>query len=266
MDTSNTETVLYTFQNMPDGAYPKAGVIVDSEGNLYGTTSEGGIACQQSQDGCGTVFKITPAGQESVLYRFTGGSDGGLPTGDLYRDAAGNLYGTTSAGGPYLCQSGGCGVVFKIDTAGSFSVFYAFQGSPDGAFPEAGLIRDGAGNFYGTTSNGGTNGGWGTVFELTSAGQEKILYSFGCCFGEPLSTPVRDAAGNLYGTTVFGGANGWGAVFKIDPSGNETVLHNFSLFGGAEPWGGLVAVGGRLYGTTFEGGSTTFGVVYQISP
>jgi uncharacterized repeat protein (TIGR03803 family) len=169
LDTTGRETVLYSFNggpNGPDGAYPLAGLALDASGNLYGTTSGGGGA------GLGSVFKLDTIGKESVLYSFTGGSDGGFPLfGSLVQDAAGNLYGTTWVGGSGGC-AGGCGVVFKVDTTGKEIVLHEFSGGPDGAFPYSGLIRDAAGNLYGTDTAGGDSGkclsrsGCGVVFEI----------------------------------------------------------------------------------------------------
>jgi uncharacterized repeat protein (TIGR03803 family) len=259
VDTSGHLKLLHNFTNGADGGNPYGGVILDSKGNMYGTASGGGAA------GAGVVFKLDPAGNETVLYTFTGGADGASPSGVLLQDSAGNLYGTATEGG--ADQSG---VVFKLDTSGNETVLYSFTGGNDGAFPLAGLTRDSAGNFYGATQLGGS-GGSGVVFKLDSLGNETVLYAFtgGADGSEPLwVTPVRDAAGNLYGTTAFGGAAGDGVVFRVDPSGNETVLHSFT--GGVDgsiPFAGLTAgAGGKLYGTTFFGGSMNAGVVFEVKP
>ena len=146
LDRGGHETVLYTFGGGADGGNPYAGVIPDSAGNLYGTTY-GGAA------GAGVVFKVNTASQETVLYSFTGGADGWAPNAGVISDSAGNLYGTTVNGG-----TAGRGVVYKLDTAGQETVLYSFRGGADGAFPFAGVIRDSAGNLYGTTYVGGTRG------------------------------------------------------------------------------------------------------------
>src|SRR5581483_6151261 len=134
--------VLYSFRGGADGANPKAGVVGDSVGNLYGTTSSGGTA------GSGVVYKLDATGHETVLYSFAGGTDGVNPNAGVIRDAAGNLYGTTFYGG-----TGNVGIVYKLDTAGNETVLYSFTGGTDGAHPY-GLIRDAAGNLYGTAGNG----------------------------------------------------------------------------------------------------------------
>ena len=167
-------TVLYSFcpeSSCSGGAYPHAGLIQDSAGNLYGTTYGGGGASNG-----GTVFKVDATGHETVLYSFCSSAncaDGELPQAELIQDAAGNLYGTTTAGGGNLnpsCGSNGCGTVFKLDNTGHETVLYSFCSGPnctDGAAPQAVVIQDAAGNVYGTTSIGGANGGGGTVFKLT---------------------------------------------------------------------------------------------------
>src|ERR1017187_10175172 len=202
VNTCGQETVLYSFTGGADGAYSYAGVIRGSAGNLYGTTSAGGIG--QGYAGYGVVFKLSTAGQETVLYSFTGGADGGNPGAGVIHDSAGNLYGTTTSGG-----TAGQGVVFKLSTAGQETVLYSFTGGADGGYPSAGVIRDSAGNLYGTASYGGT-AGWGVVFKVNTSGQETVLYSFtgGADGGYPYSGLVGDSAGNLYGTTYAGGPGG----------------------------------------------------------
>jgi uncharacterized repeat protein (TIGR03803 family) len=196
--------VLYSFTG---GDSPWAGLIADAAGNLYGTT-EGG-------DGPGTVFQLTPTGTLNVLYRFTG-RDGAVPHGRLIFDAAGNLYGTTHNGG-----TSGYGTVFQLTPSGALNVLHSFTGGSDGAYPEAGLLADMAGNLYGTTYGGGA-GGQGTVFQLTPSGTLNVLHSFtgGSDGGRPVADLIADAAGNLYGTTSYGGATascpgGCGTVFEL---------------------------------------------------
>ena len=251
-----TFTLVYSFKNRPDGSGPYAGLIRDGAGNFYGTTESGGVAAY------GTVFKLDATGTETVLYSFAGGADGSTPLGDLIRDAVGNFYDTTSQGGGTGCASYGCGTVFKLDTTGTETVLYRFTGGADGRNPYAGLVRDPAGNLYGTTYYGGSSNncyqGCGTVFKLDTTGAETVLHSFtGTPDGNwPLARLVRDASGNLYGTTHQGGASEWGTVFKVDTTGAETVLYSFT--GGAdggEPDAGLIPdTAGNFYGTTRYGG------------
>jgi uncharacterized repeat protein (TIGR03803 family) len=206
-----------------DGKLPTAGVVMDTQGNLYGTTSAGGhsgdsgpgvgkkaIACFR---GCGTVFEFTTAGVETVLYTFEGWKkhDGAEPFAGLIRDTSGNLYGTTNMGGAY-----GYGTIFRVTPAGKETVLYSFAGMPDGANPTGSLVMDAQGNLYGTTFVGGTYGD-GTVFQVTASGTEMVLYNFrGGVDGEnPNDGLVLDAHGNLFGTTYVGGANKSGTVFEV---------------------------------------------------
>jgi len=170
------ESVLYSFGDFPDGGEPLAGLIMDKDGNLYGTTCCVGAYWE------GTVFKVTPSGEETVLYSFEGGQsgDGGYPLGGLIMDKEGNLYGTTSFGGTSTNCAGGCGTVFKVTPTETETLLYSFEGSAsgDGEDPQAGLIMDKKGNFYGTTFEGGAYDE-GTVFKVASSGKETVLYSFG---------------------------------------------------------------------------------------
>jgi uncharacterized repeat protein (TIGR03803 family) len=283
LDKMGRETALHKFKGDLDGWAADSPVVMDSAGNLYGTTERGGTSTW------GTIFKVDKNGKETVLYSFTGGSDGCLPTGVIL-DTNGNLYGVASQGGSESCSFGGDGVVFKLDTTGSFSVLHTFGGL-DGASPGSVLLLDSGGNLYGTTAYGGSSTacpfGCGTVFEVTSEGMETVLYSFcslrNCTDGEiPAGGPlVRDMKGTLYGTTDEGGVyrngcsrGGCGVVFKLDRSGKEAVLHSFT--GGTDggvPIAGLVGDrAGNLYGTTFQGGDVNCepaygcGVVFQIIP
>jgi uncharacterized repeat protein (TIGR03803 family) len=214
------EKVMYSFtgSNDIDGAWPESPLLLDGAGNLYGTTYYGGLVnCNPlgNEVGCGIVFKLSPSGKETVLYRFAGGTDGGNPVGGLVRDSQGNLYGTTSLGGAY-----NQGTTYKLDASGNETILHSFSG-PDGLEPTAGLILDGAGNLYGTTSGGGTNGGGGTIFKLDASGTETVLYSLnGTTDGYDVHAGlVMDAEGNLYGTAHFGGApvGGYGTVFELTP-------------------------------------------------
>jgi uncharacterized repeat protein (TIGR03803 family) len=195
---------------------PSAELIMDAAANLYGTTYHGGTS------GGGVVFKLAPDGTETVLYSFCSQfncADGDHPSAGLIMDGAGNLYGTTYYGG----TSGG-GVVFKLAPDGTETVLYSFcsqSNCADGSDPEAGLIMDGAGNLYGTTSDGGGTFG-GVVFKLAPDGTETVLYSFcsqsGCADGSyPEAGLIMDGAGNLYGTTLGGGTSGTGVVFMVTP-------------------------------------------------
>ncbi len=325
------ETVVYSFQPLPDGANPYAGVFKDKAGNLYGTTSDGGSgACNDfGYPGCGVVFKIDPTGIETVLYDFMGGNDGDLPFQGLVGIANGTLYGTTYLGGSGKCNNG-CGVIFKLDARGGETVLHSFAGGKrDGCNPAGRLFRDKTGNLYGTTAGCGASG-YGTVFKLDPAGKETVLHSFtgsdgaapgwtslvmdkeanlygiaesggggtcvqGCgtvyklskskkltvlhifaggtgdgCF--PLGIPVMDNDGNLYGTTEECGGYNVGIVWRISLAGVETVLHDFTGTGNGSTEGGYPLAGvvpdanGNLYGTTNAGGSYNAGTVYELDP
>jgi uncharacterized repeat protein (TIGR03803 family) len=277
------ETVLYDFRGGSDGAGPSATLLADKSGNLYGTTtSGGGTGC--SGFGCGTVFELTPAGVETVLYAFCSAAncaDGSNPLASLIMDKVGNLYGTTESGGSTACSSQGCGTVFELAPDGTQTVLHAFAGpdTGDGADPQAGLIRDKAGNLYCTTDLGGTvmecdgDFGCGTIFELAPDGTETILHAFtgGSDGDEPAVGVIMDKAGNLVGTTQYGGSancsgNGCGTVFSLAPDGTET-LYAFDGGDGANPVAGVIEDGsGNIYGTTFQGGADFNGVVFELAP
>jgi uncharacterized repeat protein (TIGR03803 family) len=265
---AQTERVIHNFAWEPDGAGPTTGLVMDSAGNLYGTTSYGGFNCALSVSGCGTIFRVNTSGEEIVLYAFSGGSDGSSPSSSLVLDSQGNLYGTAFSGGDLTCntEDEGCGTAFKLDTNGNFTVLHTFTGNPDGKYPWGPLIIDSSGNLYGTTYEGGTVG-CGTIFKITTSGTEKILHNFIC--GRrgyaPRGGLVRDSKGNLYGTATKGGAFGNGIVFRLTNSGQFTVLHNFDGADGDDPQVGLVGdSAGNGYGTTYDGGVYGFGTVFKL--
>jgi uncharacterized repeat protein (TIGR03803 family) len=213
LDGSDVETVLYSFTGTgSDQGYPNAALALDGAGNLCGATQGPG----PNTGVYGTVFKVDPSGNQTVLYTFTGGADGGVPNGGVVRDMSGNLYGVTTLGGNGS-GGGGFGVVFKVDTSGTETVLHTFSGS-DGQYPVGPLTRDSSGNLYGTTGNGGEYG-WGEVFRIDTANNETVLDSFnGNTLGKyPNGGLARDYAGNLYGTTETAGGHDKGVVFKVTP-------------------------------------------------
>jgi uncharacterized repeat protein (TIGR03803 family) len=264
-----TEMVLHSFAGPPDGIEPWGSVVLDASGNLYGTTRYGGTF------GNGMVFELTLSGgvwTETMLYSFTGGPDGWGPLGGLILDTAGNLYGTTVAGG------NGQGVAFELSPLGGSwteKAIYTFGNTPgDGCNPSAGLTIDSLGNLYGT--NTGCGVGYGTVFELTpSSGgtwTEAILWAFtGLDGASPEAGVVLDNTGNLYGTTYSGGFYGGGSVFKLSSaSGNWMETSIFSFTGGnngCNPNGDVILdKTGYLYGTTQGCGSDNVGTVFELTP
>jgi len=255
--------VLHTFHGA-DGRRPYGGVIRDSDGNLYGTTTEGGA------DIYGVVFKVSNTGRFTLLHRFHG-ADGAHPYAGLIRDTAGNLYGTTWEGGGSGCNGYGCGVVFKLSSTGKFTVLHRFHGT-DGASPYASLIRDTAGNLFGTTVAGGAYYGYGVVFKLSSTGKFTVLHRFSGDGWYPFAGVIRDRDGNLYGTTEEGGSepcdSGCGTIFKLSKANKLTVLHTFRRAeDGAYPYAGLVRDSdGNLYGTASAGGANGGGVVFKLTP
>ena len=257
VDPARNETVLYGFMNGADGGEPTGGLILDSDGNLYGTANLGGT-------GSGVVYKVSPTGKETVLHTFTGGADGAGPNGPLLRDSAGNLYGTTSNGGTGANPRG---VVYKLGPAGNETVLHNFAPDANGSQPAAGVIRDRVGNLYGTTESGGVSG-YGVVFKLDKAGQETVLYNFtgGSDGGNPSSSLIVDSAGNLYGTTEYSGTAGYGVVYEVNPSGQEKVLYTFmGGTDGGNPVGGLIRnSAGTLVGATANGGASKQGAVYGL--
>jgi uncharacterized repeat protein (TIGR03803 family) len=289
------ENVIYRFQGSSDGQRPfgPMSLVADDDGNLYGTTFFGGICPSlngaNNINNCGTVFKLTSKGQttliETILYRFTGGSDGANPSSTIINDGA--LYGTTQSGG-----NGNEGTIFKLtppasgQAAWTENVIYRFCSQPgciDGGTPAA-LIADSNGSFYGTTNGGGTGNrgfGFGTVFKLTpppigqTAWTETVLYRFagGSDGSGPNGLTIHKNV--LYGTTVQGGTGGGlglGTVFKLTPTNRttwtETILYRFTGGSdGANPIAAPIAGNtGALYGTTKFGGSSGYGTIFKLTP
>ncbi|HZQ23066.1 MAG TPA: choice-of-anchor tandem repeat GloVer-containing protein [Terriglobales bacterium] len=268
-----TETTLYNFTGGQDGGDPKGDLIADAAGNLYGVTVFGGTT------GNGTVYEISPDGTgnwtEKVLHNFQAGIDGGTPNAGLIMDIAGNLYGTTWAGGAH-----GQGTVFELTPNGegtwTNNVIYSFQGLNDGSLPAGSLIFDGAGNLYGTASATGGYG-QGVVFQLKHTAQgwvQRPIHQFvshSLDGSSPGGALAFDKLGNLYGTTVTGGLGVKGTVYKLTPVGKmwkPSIIHAFGGgTDGADPVGGVtIDARGNVYGTTTTGGSSNDGIVFQLAP
>lgn len=258
VDKSGKESLVYSFKGSNDGSGPYA-ALTPYKGALYGTTIQGGGSSNCPQ-GCGTVFAVTTAGKEHVVYAFKGGNDGGSPvSGVIAVNSA--LFGTTPNGG-----KNGTGTIFKTSTAGKEQVLHSFGSNLDGSDPEAGLVSLN-GKLYGTTNNGGQHFN-GTVFSTTVAGSEHVVYDFkGGSDGAAPEAGLVVFKSNLYGTTATGGAGGVGTVFSVSPSGSEHVLHAFkSASEGSDPRGSLVVDAGSLYGTTSMGGANQFGTIFKVTP
>jgi uncharacterized repeat protein (TIGR03803 family) len=256
--------VLYSFtKDSSAGQYPSSSLVRDPQGNLYGVALGGTL-------GRGTIFKVSSTGDEQVLYNFNGfDGDGDVPDSMSFRDAAGNLFGTTFQGGAYSY-----GAVFEFDTQGRETVLYSFcprTPCTKGTFP-GGVIPAKNGTRYGITYAGGNFAcnitGCGTVFKINHEGDLTLLHAFGGADGEaPNAGLVLGASNDAYGTTQYGGAYGRGVVFKVTSVGNETVEYSFD--GGADgayPTGGLVQdAAGNLYGTAYQGGAYNYGTVFKVN-
>lgn len=263
---AQTFTTLMNF-DFTHGSGPNAELIQGTDGNFYGTTLLGGTN-NNCADNCGTVFKITAKGALTTLHNFDG-TDGSSATG-LIQGTDGSFYGTTANGGANNNCTSGCGTVFKITPPGTLTTLYNFD-STDGSGPYSGLIQGTDGNFYGTTSSGGTNnnctGGCGTVFKITAAGALTTLHSFdGTDGSSPNAALIQGTDGNFYGTTYSGGTNGCGTVFKITANGALTTLHNFDGTDGCGIYSGLIqSTDGNFYGTTEVGGLSNNGTVFKMT-
>jgi uncharacterized repeat protein (TIGR03803 family) len=306
LTSSGTVTTVYSFPDAQgSGLYPWAGLVQANDGNLYGTTYAGGdLNCNsngfgvpaygpfgyvgiQSDGymgmGCGTVFRMDPSGNVTILHSFEGQNDGNYPQAPLIQGTDGSFYGTASGGGSYQD-----GTVFKIDGTGNVQLLHEFSGS-DGNGPVAALVQGSDGNLYGTTAMGGANDD-GVVFRIDTSGSNfTVLHSFSGQDGDnPVAPLVQGSDGNFYGTTWDGGDQncgiyyfnvgsespyirnaGCGTVFRMDASGNVTVLHAFEepqTPDGNAPYAGVIfGSDGYLYGTTYYGGANVyFGTVFKL--
>lgn len=253
--TNGALTSLVSF-NSTNGDGPQAGLTLGNDGSFYGTTVNGG-----TNGGWGTVFKMTTNGVLSSLVSFNS-TNGTFPYSGLTQAGDGNLYGTTFVGG----TNGGYGTVFKVTTNGTLTSLVSFN-STNGANPHAGLALASDGNLYGTTAFGGTNGGWGTVFKLTTNGIFTSLASFNSTNGiypRAILTLAND--GNFYGTTFLGGSSNLGTIFRVTTNGALTSLLSLNSTNGASPYAGLTLAGdGNLYGTAASGGASGYGTAFRMT-
>jgi uncharacterized repeat protein (TIGR03803 family) len=278
-------TTLYNFcsqVNCTDGALPRAGLVLGNDGHLYGTAWDRGTVsdnCIYGNAGCGTVFKITPQGEVTILHSFceAGVDDGALPYAAMLQATDGYLYGTTAN----TC-GGGQGTIFKMTPGGLLTILDTFIGGSEGV-PVSAPVQTTDGKIYGTTYYGGANLG-GQVFQITPTGTFTTLYSFCsqiinnlCADGENPTGLIQGSDGNLYGATYSGGTStncpdfGCGTVFKLTPSGTLTSLYSFNSTDGSKPFGPVIqATDGNLYGTASTGGGTTeceegCGTIFEIT-
>jgi len=273
---ASTEQLLYSFAGDADGEYTDSDLVLDTAGNIYGTTVQGGAFSS------GTVFQVTPAGVHTVLYSFTGGTDGGQPYKGVTLDAQGNLYGTAVVGGTFTgpCIESGCGVAYKLTNSGGVwtqTVIHTFTGGNDGYGPGAGLTFDRHGNLYGMTPTGGAKG-LGVIFQMRANSNgtwsERVIHTFtGGNDGAAASAGrlILDGAGNLYGVATAGGANGSGTAFELTPAaGGKWTFKVLYAFKGSPdagfPYGALAFdASGNLYGTTYYDGANDLGSVYKLA-
>jgi uncharacterized repeat protein (TIGR03803 family) len=264
-------TTIYQFDGT-DGANPVAGLIQAADGDFYGTTVAGGSR------GNGTLFKVTGKGKLTTLYTFCSQlncSDGAQPTGNLVQGVDGSFYGTTSMGGTGAeCNAiGGCGTVFRITADGKLTTLHDFctTDCTDGFAPWAGLLLASDGNFFGTTTAGGSNSTGGAIFKITPKGELTTIYGFSCnseCEdgNAPFGQLTEGTNGALYGTTSGGGVNGYGTIFRIMPRGSLTTLYNFDGADGDFSLSGIgQATSGIFYGMTFQGGTSGIGTAFSLN-
>jgi uncharacterized repeat protein (TIGR03803 family) len=243
--------VLYNFDNT-QGVDPDSGLTLATDGSLYGSASLGGVSSY------GTLFNITTNGTFTTLYNFTGGNDGGFPTGPPIQGTDGNLYGTINGSGTF-----NCGTVYKMTRAGKMIPLHEFDGR-HGCSPASPLILGSDGNFYGITRTGG-NADYGVIYKVTPTGRFTVIYLLGHRTG-PAYALIRASDGNFYGATTSGGYLGYGTIFKLTPAGKLTILHDFTEIEGYAPPTGLIeATDGSLYGTR-GGGANNYGAIFKITP
>jgi uncharacterized repeat protein (TIGR03803 family) len=281
-----TERVVHSFNGVPDGIDPAATLAQDAAGNFYGTTVSGGTGTLCT-NGCGTVFELSPlAGgkwKETVLYSFTGGSDGKNPYGGVTLDSKGDLYGTTVSGGSGgSCSGDGCGVVFLLSKSGKRwveTVMYNFTGGKDGFGPGGALVFDSVGNLYGTTPDGGKCSACGVVYQISpvrgGGWKQTVLHTFtGGADGAvgSLGPLLVDKAGNVFGVAEAGGDSSCqcGTVFELTSVSGKWKFKTLDAFKGTPhagfPDGGVIADGkGNLYGTTYYGGASGAGSVFKLT-
>jgi uncharacterized repeat protein (TIGR03803 family) len=257
--SDGTITDLYTFCSLPgcaDGDQPLSGVILATDGNIYGTTFE-------------TVYKLTTSGTLTTLHTFcslTLCEDGDYAYGHLVQGSDGNFYGTTAYGGATQHEAceGGCGTVYKITPAGVLTTLHTFTGK-DGYIPETGLVEGSDGSFYGTTNYLGLYG-YGTIFKVSATGAFTLLHSFSLADGTGGNINLEGTDGNYYGTAFFNGPQDRGTAFKITPSGHFTLIRSFSKATGENPENLILGPKGNFLGSAAGGGANNGGTIFEMTP
>ncbi|QNF34660.1 putative Ig domain-containing protein [Adhaeribacter swui] len=256
MTSSGTITILLSLRSAETGSNPQGSLLLATDGNFYGMTYSGGTF------GYGTVFKITPSGNFTLLRKFNGQIDGRYPQGSLVQGNDGNFYGMTYQGG-----SSNYGTIFKISATGAFTVIKHLDNTT-GSYPQGSLVKANDGNFYGLTYQGGTNN-YGTIFRITPNGNFTIRRHLDSSIsgGYPQGSLVQGSNGSLYGITYQGGANGYGTIFRMALNGTFTVLHslNYTTDGGYAQGNLIQGTDGNFYGTTYQGGTNSAGTIFKIS-
>jgi uncharacterized repeat protein (TIGR03803 family) len=271
VSSGGQESVLYSFAGGKDGATPKSNLVIDSSGDIWGTTTAGGVHDQ------GTIFRLWLNKRKNLWYEqrvhvFGDGKDGQVPVAGVFLDAAGNAYGTTSGGGEY-----GYGTVYELERPHfRETILWSFKDEADGAVPYAGVIADSSGNLYGAATEGGEGGqaGGGTIFELAKQSTGftfSVIYPYpGWGISGSFRSLLMDSSGNLYGSTHCDGNNDSGTVYELSPSGTSWNFNQLYLFSGGSDgqysFSNPVLVNGVLYGTTQYGGANGAGVVWSVTP
>jgi uncharacterized repeat protein (TIGR03803 family) len=273
IDRKGKESTFFNLNGGSVGEFPTGSLAVDAANNLYGIAAGG-------TGGSGVIYKLSPQGQETILFAFQGGlhtTSPKEPAGGVLLDTNGNIFGAAQFGNKQTCQIG-CGSIFLLDPAGSMHFLHQFTGGADGANPIGPLVQDALGNLYGVAQSGGDHScpesfedqgaGCGVVFKIARNLKFTVLHTFagGADGAIPQGGLVIDSAGNLFGTAVQGGIAENGTIYEIAKDGTYTVVHRFTQAEGRNPNGGLVAdTSGNLYGTAQLGGDQNLGTIFEFT-
>ena len=274
IDRTGKESTFFNLNGGSVGEFPRGTLTIDAAGNLYGFADGG-------SGGSGVIYKLSPQGQETILFAFQGGlhtTSPKEPAGGVLLGKNGNIFGAAQFGNKQLCQIG-CGSIFVLDAAGNMRFLHQFTGGPDGANPVGPLAQDAQGNLYGVTQSGGDRScpeflefpgaGCGVVFRISPNLKFTVLHTFagGADGAIPQGGLLIDANGNLFGTALQGGIAENGTIYEIAKDGTYSVVHRFTQAEGQNPNGGLVSdEAGNLYGTAQLGGDQNLGTVFEMIP